>query len=41
VLTSLSREKVPVKSKREVVLCSNCGHAMDLMGVTRPDEVVI
>jgi hypothetical protein len=38
VLTSLSREKVPVKSKREVICCSNCGHAMDLVGVTRPDE---
>ena len=34
----ISYEKVSVKSKREVVLCSNCGgHAMDLVGVTRPD----
>jgi hypothetical protein len=38
VLTVLSCEKVPVKSKREVVLCSNCGYVMDLVGVTRPDE---
>jgi len=37
VLTPLSCEKVSVKSKREVVLCSNCGYAMDLIGVTRPD----
>ena len=38
VLTSFSREKVPVKSKREMVLCSTCGYAMDLVGVTRSDE---
>jgi transcription elongation factor Elf1 len=38
VLTPLSREKVPVKSKRAVILCSNCGYVMDLVGVTRPDE---
>ena len=37
MLTSLSCEKVPVKSKREVVLCSNCGCVMDLVGVTRLD----
>ena len=37
VLTSLSCEKVPVKPKREVVLCSNCGCVMDLVGVTRLD----
>ena len=37
VLTVLSCEKVPVKPKREVVLCSNCGYVMDLVGVTRPD----
>ena len=38
ILASLSCEKVSVRSKREVVLCSNCGYAMDLVGVTRPDE---
>jgi hypothetical protein len=38
VLTALSRERVPVKPKREVVCCSNCGYAMDLVGVTIPDE---
>jgi hypothetical protein len=38
VLTSLSREKVLVKLKRKVICCSNCGYAMDLVGVTRPDE---
>ncbi len=37
VLTVLSCEKVPVRSKRDVVLCSSCGYAMDLVGVTRPD----
>jgi hypothetical protein len=38
VLTVLSCEKVPVKSKRVVVCCPNCGHAMDLAGVSGPDE---
>ena len=37
VFTSLSCEKVSVRSKREVVLCSNCGYVIDLVGVTRPD----
>jgi hypothetical protein len=37
VFTPLSCEKVSVKSKRGVVLCSNCGYAMGLVGVTRPD----
>jgi hypothetical protein len=38
VLMSLSCEKVPVRSKREVVLCSNCGCVMDFVGVSRPDD---
>jgi len=37
VLTCLSREKVPVKFKRVVVCCPNCGKSMDLTGVTRLD----
>ncbi|MDR2700103.1 MAG: hypothetical protein LBC12_04755, partial [Nitrososphaerota archaeon] len=35
VLTVLSCEKVSVKLKRVVVCCSNCGYAMDLVGVSR------
>jgi hypothetical protein len=38
MLIPLSRENVPVKPKRAVILCSNCGHVMDLVGVTRSDE---
>jgi hypothetical protein len=38
VLTPLSREKVPVKSKRKVICCPNCGKVMDIAGVTRPDD---
>jgi hypothetical protein len=37
VFTVLSCEKVSVKSKREVVLCCNCGYVMGLVGVTRFD----
>jgi hypothetical protein len=39
VLTPLSRENVPIKFKRVVVCCSNCGKSMDLVGVTRFDGV--
>jgi hypothetical protein len=38
VFTSLSCEKVHVKSKREVVCCSICGYVMDFVGVTRPGD---
>jgi ribosomal protein S27E len=38
MLTVLSREKVVVERKREVVKCLGCGQIMDLVGVTRPDK---
>ena len=37
VLTCLSHENVPVKFKKVVVCCPNCGKSMDLTGVTRLD----
>lgn len=38
VLTPLSREKVVVVRKKEVVKCPKCGQIMDLVGATRPYE---
>lgn len=38
MLTPLSREKVSVERKREVIKCPRCGQAMDLVGATRPDK---
>jgi hypothetical protein len=38
MLTPLSREKVSVERKREVIKCPGCGQAMDFVGATRPDK---